>query len=52
MVCGEAENAGGLSPAKDDNEAARRFLRRTLPIPGCVDYKIPQRAANRLHAPR
>ena len=25
MVCGEAEDAGRLSPAKDDNEAARHF---------------------------
>ena len=27
MVCGKAEDAGGLSPVKDDNEAARHFIR-------------------------
>ena len=38
MTCGEAKDAGGLSPAKDDNEAMRYFIRRTLPIPDCADY--------------
>ena len=38
MVHSEAEDAGGLSPAKDDNEAMRHFIRRTLPIHDCVDY--------------
>ena len=38
MVRGEAEDAGGLSPVKDDNEVARHFIRRTLPIFNCVDY--------------
>ena len=38
MECGEAEDAGGLSPAKDDNEAARYFIRQTLLILRCVDY--------------
>ena len=38
MAYGEAEDAGGLAPAKDDNEAARHFIRRTLPILNCVDY--------------
>ena len=32
MACGEAENAGGLTPAKDDNKAAHYFIRRTLLI--------------------
>ena len=40
MVCGEAKDAGGLSPAKDDNAAVRYFIRRTLPILDCVDYMI------------
>ena len=39
MVYGKAEDAGGLSPAKDDNAAVRHFIRRTLPILGRVDYK-------------
>ena len=38
MVYGKAEDAGGLSPAKDDNAAVRHFIRRTLPILGRVDY--------------
>ena len=25
MVCGEAEDPGGLSPVKDDNEVTRHF---------------------------
>ena len=37
MVYGKAEDAGGLSPAKDDNAAVRHFIRRTLPILGRVD---------------
>ena len=41
MVCGEAEDAGGLSPVKDDNEVTRHFIRRTLPILNCVDYISP-----------
>ena len=40
MACSEAEDAGGLTPAKDDNEAARYFSCRTLPIFNCVDYTI------------
>ncbi len=35
----EAEDAGGLSPVKDDNEAAAHFNRRTLPFFKRVDYK-------------
>ena len=37
-MCSEAEDAGALAPAKDDNEAVRYFLRRTLPILRCADY--------------
>ena len=44
MVRGEAEDAGGLSPVKDDNEVARHFIRRTLPFFNCVDYSISQNA--------
>ena len=39
MAQDKAEDAGGLSPAKDDNAALRYFNRRTLPIFKCVDYK-------------
>ena len=38
MVRSEAEDADGLSPVKDDNEAVRRFIRRTLLIFDCADY--------------
>ena len=38
MVYGKAEDAGGLSPAKDDNAAVHHFIRRTLPILDRVDY--------------
>ena len=34
----KAEDAGGLTPAKDDNAAPYHFDRRTLPIFKCVDY--------------
>ncbi len=34
----EAEDAGGLSPVKDDNEAAVHFDRRTLCFFNCGDY--------------
>lgn len=37
-MCGEAEDTSRLSPAKDDNGAAHRFICRTLPILDCVDY--------------
>ena len=40
MARGKAEDAGGLTPAKDDNAAPYHFDRRTLPIFKCVDYKI------------
>ena len=38
MARGKAEDAGGLTPAKDDNAALCHFDRRTLPIFKCVDY--------------
>ncbi len=38
MAQDKAEDAGGLTPAKDDNAALRCFYRRTLPIFKCVDY--------------
>ncbi len=36
----EAEDAGGLTPVKDDNEAAPYFCRRTLLFFNCFDYKV------------
>lgn len=39
MSRSEAEDAGGPSPVKDDNEAAARFSRRTSRFFGCVNYK-------------
>ena len=41
MALGKAEDAGGLTPAKDDNAAPHHFAPRTLPIFKCVDYSIP-----------
>ena len=38
MAQGKAEDAGGLTPAKDDNTALYHFAPRTLPIFKCVDY--------------
>jgi len=44
MGSNEAEDAGGLSPVKDDNEVAAHFNRRTLPFLKCVDYiALPRR---------
>ena len=40
MAQGKAEDAGGLTPAKDDNTALCHFGHRTLPIFKCVDYRI------------
>ena len=40
MKCGKAEDAGGLSPVKDYNAAARHFIRRTLTIFNRGDYII------------
>ena len=34
----KAEDAGGLSPVKDDNAAVAHFLRRTLLFFNCFDY--------------
>ena len=42
MARGKAEDAGGLTPAKDDNAAPHHFGRRTLPIFKCVDYTYGQ----------
>ncbi len=39
----EAEDAGGLSPVKDDNEAAAHFNRLTLPFFKRDNYKIPRK---------
>ena len=36
MTQGKAEDAGGLTPAKDDNAALHHF--DALPIFRCVDY--------------
>ena len=33
----EAEDAGGLTPVKDGNEAAPHFTRRTLLVFNCFD---------------
>lgn len=41
MARGKAEDAGGLTPAKDDNAAPYHFDPRTLPIFKCVDYTSP-----------
>ncbi len=41
MARGKAEDAGGLTPAKDGNAAPYHFDPRTLPIFKCVDYIIP-----------
>lgn len=30
MMCGESEDAGGLTPARDGGETARHFIRRTI----------------------
>ncbi len=38
MGSSEAEDAGGLSPVKDGNEAAAHFNRRTLPFFKRVNY--------------
>ena len=47
MARGKAEDAGGLTPAKDDNAALCHFGRRTLPIFKCVDYKIHGRTSSK-----
>ncbi len=40
MGRGKAKDAGGLTPAKDDNAAPYHFDPRTLPFFKCVDYSI------------
>ena len=45
MARGKAEDACGLTPAKDDNAAPHHFGRRTLPIFKCVDYKLREVAS-------
>ncbi|MBD5160579.1 MAG: hypothetical protein HDT14_00860 [Oscillibacter sp.] len=40
MGCSKTEDAGGLTPVKDDNEAAPHFSRRTLLFFSCFDYKL------------
>ena len=40
MVCGKAEGEGGLPPVKDDNAAARHFIRQTLAIFNRSDYAV------------
>ena len=45
MARGKAEDAGGLTPAKDDNAAPYHFDRRSLPIFKCVDYKCESAVA-------
>ncbi len=49
MGGGEAEDAGGLSPVKDGNEAAAHFNRRTLPFFKRVGYMriVPKRSHNK-----
>ena len=46
MVQGKAEDAGGLTPAKDDNTALYHFAPRTLPIFKCVDYTMKEELSN------
>jgi len=41
MARGKAEDAGGLTPAKDDNAVPHHFVRRTLPIFRRVGYITP-----------
>lgn len=40
MVCSKAKDEGGLPPVKDDNAAARHFIRRTLTIFNRGDYAV------------
>ena len=52
MARGKAEDAGGLTPAKDDNTALCHFGHRTLPIFKCVDYIAIIRIAGKCRAGR
>ena len=47
MAQGKAEDAGGLTPAKDDNTALCHFGHRTLPISSVstIKHSIRWRAA-------
>lgn len=47
MARGEAEDTGGLTPAKDGNGVPLYFIRRTLPILDCVDYMVEGRTSAR-----
>ena len=47
MAQDKAEDAGGLSPAKDDNAVLRCFNRRTLPIFRCVKGRESPAGASR-----
>ena len=42
----EAEDAGGLTPVKGDNEAAPYFTRRTLLVFNCFDYTVRKNKKN------
>ncbi len=52
MGRGKAEDAGGLTPAKDDNAAPYHFDPRTLPIFKCVDYNYEFQLAHPLSVAR
>ena len=47
----EAEDAGGLTPVKDDNDAVPHFTRRTLLFFNCFDYKPPPRQGQKAGGP-
>ena len=51
MARGKAEDAGGLTPAKDGNAALCHFDRRTLPIFICFDYIIRAPLSGRAQTP-
>ena len=51
MARGKAEDAGGLTPAKDDNAAPYHFAPRTLPIFMCADYMLSRCALRGLLDP-
>ncbi len=53
MGSSEAEDAGGLSPVKDDNEAAAHFIveaieKKYMNFFSTLRRKTPQKAAKRL----
>ena len=49
MARGKAEDAGGLTPAKDGNAALCHFDPRTLPIFKCVDYIMGRQYFSAIH---